>query len=97
MSKVYEVRDCTSDEMYFTIALFFDIKEAIQAVNNESDKDSAISEFADQYEHIKIFEIVTGWEKYNPKEVYSIEREYLYDPESDDLKWQEISQEDKQA
>lgn len=94
MASVYEVRDCTCDEMYFSLGLFDSPHAAITAICEESEKDSAISEHADDYEIIKIIERKLGLGNHD-KTVFVIERENRYIDAEDVCRWQSIIRSDK--
>lgn len=86
--EIFELVDCTDDEMYFTIGLFFSLHDAIQAIKAHG-KDEAIIEYSEDYEKVEVRQRNVGFSDAGRK-VYEAERETYYDEEADEYYWREV-------
>lgn len=85
---MFEVIDITSDEMYFTLAVFTDLKTAKEELEKRIKPDFSITDSAeyDNYEKIQIRERAIGWGD-NYKIAYEIERFQKYRDDDDQYVW----------
>lgn len=81
--KIYEVRDETDGDRYYSLGLFESLDAAKQEIL-ETPSDCRISDTDDDHEKICVYERKIGWGDY-AKLVFSVTREM--DMESDDDAW----------
>lgn len=81
--KIYEIRDETDGDRYYSLGLFETLEAAKQEII-ETPSDRRISDTDDDYEKIRVYERKTGWDD-SGKLVFSVMREK--DFESDDDYW----------
>lgn len=86
--KIYEIRDETDDDRYYSLGLFETLDAAKQEII-ETPSDRRISDTDDDYEKICVYERKLGWDG-SGKLVLSVIREK--DMESDDDEWKLLSQ-----
>ena len=84
--KIYEVRDETDEDIYYSLGLFEMLEDAKQAIL-EIPSDCRISNTDDDYEKIRIYERKLGW-GCSEKLVFAVTREK--NMESDDDAWTTI-------
>lgn len=85
---VYEVRDVSDDEMYFTLGVF----PSLEAFTNllPDFRGDPVSERAEERETIAVFSRMVGdWDD-GGVEVFRIEREEAYDEDLDEYYWKEV-------
>lgn len=81
--KIYEVRDETDSDRYYSLGLFETLEAAKQEIL-ETPSDCRISDTDDDYEKIRVYERKLGWDD-SGKLVFTVTREM--DMESDDDAW----------
>lgn len=84
--KIYEVRDETDGDRYYSLGLFETLDAAKQEIL-ETPSDCRISDTDDDYEKIHVYEREIGW-GCSEKLVFAVKRER--DFESDDDVWTTI-------
>ena len=89
--KIYEIRDETDGDRYYSLGLFETLETAKQAIL-EIPSDCRISDTDDDYEKISVYERNIGWSD-SGKLVFSVLREK--DMESDDDAWITIVETEK--
>ena len=78
---IYEVLDTSSDETYYPLGVFNSFEEAKAAIENCGDE--KISEYAEDYEEIKIIQRFIGWNN-SQKEVFVQNREIYFNEKLDE-------------
>ena len=86
--EIWELVDCSNDEMYFTIGLFLSLHDAIKAIDAYG-KDEAIGEYSEGWEKVEIRKRKIGFSGVGEK-VYERERETYYDEEADEYYWRTV-------
>lgn len=88
--KIYEVVDVTDDEIYYTVGIFLDIKQAIKILTNLCDPyDTMIDGFSDDFCRIEIHEKYIGWCGCGIKVVWSRKWEKIVSDE-DEVTWEVV-------
>jgi hypothetical protein len=86
---MFEIVDSTSDERYFTLAIYADLETAKIELNKRLDKDCYITDSGEyeNYEEIHIREHMIGWgSKY--KTHCKIKRSNIYKEDTDKYVWE---------
>jgi len=84
LTKVYELIDNTSEEVYFSLGIFTDVFSLIKSLESWDD-DVSISPYTfDGYEVIEIKERTIGWDE-GGRLVYTIRRKMVYNDNGDDF------------
>ena len=81
MTKIYEIRNVTSEEVYYPMGLFLDFETAKKELIEVCDTRENVTEYEEEYEELVIVERKTGWNDYQ-KVMFKICREYIYGDDS---------------
>jgi len=96
MKNIYEIRDTTSDEVYWTLGYFATLKTAKEELLKcAEDKEDYVSEWHEDEdnEKIEIIEHVIGWCKASNTK-FILKREKYYNEKDDEYYWKETSRKD---
>lgn len=96
MDTVYEVCDCTCDEIYHPMGMFKSLDEVKIAIKNADEAGEAMTESGGndgEYETIKVFERKFGWTAHG-RVVLSVDRSWQYIEAEDDNRWLTVESED---
>lgn len=86
MKYIYEVRDTTDDEMYYTLGFYETAHDAVEAVKESAKDNWSISEYQEESEEITVIQTELGWGGAS-RNVFSINRSQHYDDIEHDYFW----------
>lgn len=86
INKVYELCDTTDDEMYFPLGIYESLESVKKVIANYDELSIALSDNAEEYEEISVFERLFGMTEHG-KKVMTINREEYYNEELDEYEW----------
>lgn len=87
MKTIFEAVDCTDEEMYFTIGLWPNLKEAIKAIEGAKELWEITDQSHDEYCKVEIRERAIGFSDVGVKKAV-FEWEMEYNEAEDEYQWE---------
>ncbi|PNW49998.1 UNVERIFIED_CONTAM: hypothetical protein BEN50_11065 [Euhalothece sp. KZN 001] len=92
---IYELRDITDDEVYYSLGIFQNIRDAREVITSVETSEEPISWYVENkynYEHLVLVKRPFGlfYENEDYKEVLIIKREERYNEKKDCYEWKRI-------
>jgi len=86
---VFEIVDVTSDELYFPLAVFLTLEEAVAAILSVPNDQQICNEYNgdEGYEIIEVRYRAIGFSE-NGKPVFRVQRNSVYDENTDEYVWE---------
>ena len=85
--KIYEVRDCTDDEMYFSEASYDTLDNAINSIKKDPEAHCSDHSIENDFSHaiLRVYEVPLCTTRHKPRCVYEIEYERIFEDEDEGI------------